>query len=129
MAAMAALIVGGALIGGVATGISDAKSGNMLRQGICSTNQAIDTVTAAYNRLLSQEEDDISNLQTELSNSIDKLNNEKETLKMLRENYAKSRNQMVIASIIFITSIIISFIFKKAGFFDLLYESIYGKQK
>ena len=41
----------------------------------------------------------------------------------------KSRNQMIIASILFVVSIIVSFLFKRLGFFNLVYDSIFGVPK
>lgn len=124
---MAAIMVGASVLGGVASGIADYRDGNKLRKSICSMDQSILSVTQNYNALLQQESNDIDTLQSNLQNSMDNLAVEKETLKVLRENYAKSKNQMVIASIIFVVTITISFLFKKLGFFDLIYESIFGK--
>ena len=125
----AAFLIGTAVIGGVTSGVNDAVNGNKIRKGICATNKQIDTVTKAYNALLNSQEQDIQTLQTEFEQGIEQLAAEKATLKTLRENYAKSRNQMIIASILFVVSIIVSFLFKKFGFFDLIYESIFGAQK
>lgn len=129
MAAAAAFLIGTAVIGGVTSGVNDAVNGNKIRKGICATNKQIDTVTKAYNALLAAQEQDIQNLQTEFEQGIEQLASEKATLKTLRENYAKSRNQMIIASILFVVSIIISFLFKQFGVFNLIYESIFGAQK
>jgi hypothetical protein len=129
MAAAAAFLIGTAVIGGVTSGVNDAVNGNKIRKGICATNKQIDTVTKAYNALLNSQEQDIQTLQTEFEQGIEQLAAEKETLKTLRENYAKSRNQMIIASILFVVSIIISFLFKQFGFFNLVYESIFGAPK
>ena len=68
-------------------------------------------------------------MQTEFEQGIEQLAAEKATLKTLRENYAKSRNQMIIASILFVVSIIVSFLFKEFGVFDLIYSSIFGVSK
>ena len=129
MAAAAAFMIGTALIGGITSGVNDAVNGNKIRKGICATNKQINTVTKAYNALLSAQEQDIQDLQTEFEQGIEQLAAEKATLKTLRENYAKSRNQMIIASILFVVSIIISFLFKQFGVFNLIYESIFGTQK
>lgn len=129
MAAAAAFLIGTAVIGGVTSGVNDAVNGNKIRKGICATNKQIDTVTKAYNALLAAQEQDIQNLQTEFEQGIEQLAAEKATLKTLRENYAKSRNQMIIASILFVVSIIISFLFKQFGVFNLVYESIFGVPK
>lgn len=126
---VASILIATSVIGGVISGFTDAKTGNTLRKSICAVNEATASVTAAYQNLLLQQEGDISTLQSELEDSIDQLASEKETLKVLRENYAKSRNQMVIASICFVVTIIISFLFKKFGVFDMIYEAIFGKQK
>lgn len=127
--AAAAFMIGTALIGGITSGVNDAVNGNKIRKGICATNKQIDTVTKAYNSLLSAQEQDIQDLQTEFEQGIEQLAAEKATLKTLRENYAKSRNQMIIASILFVVSIIVSFLFKQFGIFNLIYESIFGTQK
>jgi len=127
--AAAAFLIGTAVIGGVTSGVNDAVNGNKIRKGICATNKQIDTVTKAYNALLSSQEQDIQTLQTEFEQGIEQLASEKATLKTLRENYAKSKNQMIIASILFVVSIIISFLFKQFGFFDLVYDSIFGAPK
>lgn len=129
MAAAAAFLIGTAVIGGVTSGVNDAVNGNKIRKGICATNKQIDTVTKAYNALLKSQEQDIQNLQTEFEQGIEQLAAEKATLKTLRENYAKSRNQMIIASIFFVVSIVISFLFKQFGVFNLVYESIFGIPK
>jgi hypothetical protein len=126
---MAAFLIVTAVIGGVTSGINDAVNGNKIRKGICATNKQINTVTKAYNALLSAQEQDIQTLQTEFEQGIEQLAAEKATLKTLRENYAKSRNQMIIASILFVVSIIISFMFKEFGFFDLVYNAIFGTGK
>jgi len=123
---MAGLFIAMGLIGGITSGVNDAVNGNKIRKGICATNKQIDNVTKAYNSLLSAQEQDIQSLQTEFEQSIEQLAAEKETLKTLRVNYAKSRNQMIISSILFVVSIIVSFLFKKFGFFDLVYNAIFG---
>jgi len=128
MALAAAFLIGTAAIGGITSGVNDAVNGNKIRRGICATNKQITTVTNAYNSLLSSQEEDIQNLQTEFEQSIEELSSQKETLQTLRTNYAKSRNQMIIASILFIVSIIVSFLFKRFGFFDLVYSAIFGKK-
>lgn len=124
-----AMFIGTAVIGGVTSGINDAVNGNKIRKGICATNKQIDTVSKAYNALLAAQDQDIQTLQTEFEQSIEQLATEKATLKTLRENYAKSRNQMIIASILFVVSIIVSFLFKRLGFFNLVYDSIFGVPK
>lgn len=129
MAAAAAFLIGTAVIGGVTSGVNDAVNGNKIRKGICATNKQIDAVTKAYNALLNSQEQDIQNLQTEFEQGIEQLAAEKATLKTLRENYVKSRNQMIIASILFVVSIIISFLFKQFDIFNLVYESIFGTPK
>ena len=125
----AAFLIGTAAIGGLHSGINDAMNGNKIRKGICATNKQIDTVSKAYQALLNSQEQDIMNLQTEFEQSIEQLAAEKETLITLRENYAKSRNQMIIASILFVVSIIISFLFKQFNIFNLVYDSIFGSPK
>ena len=125
----AAVMIGTALIGGVTSGVNDAVNGNKIRKGICATNKQIDTVTKAYKALINSQEEDIQNLQTEFEQGIEQLAAEKANLKTLRENYAKSRNQMIIASILFVVSIIISFLFKQFGVFNLVYDSIFGAPK
>lgn len=127
--AAAAFLISTAVIGGVTSGVNDAVNGNKIRKGICATNKQIDTVTKAYNALLAAQEQDIQNLQTEFEQGIEQLAGEKANLKTLRENYAKSRYQMIIASILFVVSIIISFLFKQFGVFNLVYESIFGVPK
>lgn len=124
-----AFMIGTAVIGGVTSGVNDAVNGNKIRKGICATNKQIDKVSKAYNKLLASQEQDIQNLQTEFEQGIEQLAAEKATLKTLRENYAKSRNQMIIASILFVVSIIVSFLFKEFGVFDLIYSSIFGVSK
>lgn len=125
----AAFMIGTAVIGGATSGVNDAVNGNKIRKGICATNKQIDKVSKAYNKLLASQEQDIQNLQTEFEQGIEQLAAEKATLKTLRENYAKSRNQMIIASILFVVSIIVSFLFKEFGVFDLIYSSIFGVSK
>lgn len=126
---MAEAMIAIALIGGLTSGVNDATNGNKIRKGICATNKQIKNVTDAYNNLLSSQETDIQDLQQEFESNIQKLAAEKATLTTLRENYAKSRNQMIIASILFIVSIIVSILFKKFGFFDLVYNAIFGTGK
>lgn len=116
-------------IGGITSGINDGVNGNKIRQGICDTNKQIDTVTKAYDALLGAQEQDILTLQTEFEQGIEKLAAGKETLKILRENYAKSRNQMIISSILFIVSILVAFLFKEFRFYDLVYNAIFGTGK
>ena len=127
MSAGAAFLLGTTIIGGLHSGINAGMNGNKIRKGICNTNKQIDTVTQAYNALLNSQEQDIQTLQTEFEQGIEQLAAEKATLVTLRENYAKSKNQMIISSILFIVSIIISFLFKRLGFFNLVYEAIFGK--
>lgn len=129
MSAGAALLIGTAAIGGLHSGINDGMNGNKIRKGICATNKQIHSVSKAYNALLKSQEDDIQHLQTEFEEAIEQLAAEKAILKTLRENYAKSRNQMIIASILFVVSIIVSFLFKQFGVFNLVYESIFGAPK
>jgi hypothetical protein len=126
---MATFLIVTALIGGISSGLNDAVNGNKIRKGICATNKQIDTVTKSYNKLLSSQEQDIQTLQTEFEQGIEQLSAQKATLKTLRENYAKSRNQMIIASILFVVSIIVSFLFKEFGLFDLIFNSIFGSPK
>ena len=126
---MATFLIVTALIGGISSGLNDAVNGNKIRKGICATNKQIDTVTKSYNKLLSSQEQDIQTLQTEFEEGIEQLSAQKATLKTLRENYAKSRNQMIIASILFVVSIIVSFLFKEFGLFDLIFNSIFGSPK
>ena len=126
---MATFLIVTALIGGISSGLNDAVNGNKIRKGICATNKQIDTVTKSYNKLLSSQEQDIQTLQTEFEQGIEQLSAQKATLKTLRENYAKSRNQMIIASILFVVSIIVSFSFKEFGLFDLIFNSIFGSPK
>ena len=125
----AAFFIGTALIGGITSGFNDAANGNKIRKGICNTNKKIDTVSKAYNALLAAQEQDIQTLQTEFEEGIEQLSAEKATLITLRTNYAKSRNQMIIASILFVVSIIVSFLFKQFEVFDLVYDSIFGTPK
>ena len=121
------LLIGTAGIGGLHSGINSGMNGNKIRKGICATNKQIHAVSKAYNALLKSQEDDLQHLQTEFEQAIEQLAAEKATLKTLRENYAKSKNQMIISSILFVVSIIISFLFKRLGFFNLVYEAIFGK--
>lgn len=125
----AAFLVGTAVIGGVHSGINNAMNGNKIRQGICNTNKQIDTVSKAYDALLSSQDAEIETLQSTFTTAIRNLATEKAILTTLRDNYAKSRNQMIIASILFVTSIIVSFLFKEFGFFNLVYDSIFGSPK
>lgn len=124
-----AFLIATAGIGGITSGVNDAVNGNKIRRGICATNKQINKVSKAYDALLNSQEKDIQTLRTEFEQGIEQLTAEKATLKTLRENYARSRNQMIISSILFITSIVVSFMFKEFGFFDLVYYAIFGTSK
>jgi hypothetical protein len=126
---MAAAMIVIAGIGGITSGVNDAVNGNKIRQGICATNKQIHSVTESYNKLLSSQETDIQTLQQEFESNIQQLASQKDTLKTLRENFANSKNQMIIASILFVVSIIVSFLFKKFGLFDMVYSVVFGSGK
>ena len=112
--------------GGLTGGIDDGINGNKLRKGICDTNKKISDVSDQYKKILGAQSEQLNDLKTEFLADLANLSSLKDTLQDLRANWIKTRTQMIIASVLFVTSILVAFIFKEFDVFQNIYKAIFG---
>lgn len=115
-------------ISGITNGIDDAVNGNKLRKSICAANKSINEASAAFKKLAAGEAEEEGKLQEMFQSNIEKIKEHHDDIKIARENFIKTRNTMIISSMLFIISIIISLAFKAFGVFDLVYKALFGKK-
>ena len=124
---MAFLLGGLAIINGAITGINDGTGGNKLRKAICNSTKTITTLNDNFNKILNSDYENVELLENMFTDNLQKIQEHNKEIAEAKKNFNISKNSMIIASMLFVISIVISLVFKKFGVFDLIYNSIFGK--
>ena len=115
-------------ISGITNGVDDAINGNKMRQSICDSNKTISTLKDTFGKLQQKEVEDKDELKQMFADHLLKIKQHTDDIKIAKKEFNKAKQTMIISSILFIISIIISLAFKVFGVFDLVYETLFGKK-
>ena len=115
------------LVKGISSGVEADKNGNNYRKTVCALTKKKTQLQTTFTTLIAEGATTSTALKSTLESDLRKLNNIRSELARNKLIYDKSRNELVIISIIFVSVIAIALFFKMFGIFDLVDEAIFGK--
>ena len=112
---------------GISSGVNADKNGNNYRKTVCALTKKKTDLQTTFTNLMADQAGTLTALKSTLQSDLRELNSIRSELATNKVLYDKSRNQLVIISIIFVSVIAIALLFKMFGIFDLVDQAIFGK--